>query len=186
MDDLGFGPYQGPPERASTPTGVEAAPRSTSRSIPGGTPLVAGAIVLLLALGAFYVLVLAHKGGEAVAAENQQALDTAGQANDLAAQGSLQLVLPAAATAKVESGSLASLTPDVLEKYEPSLTWTANASSGSTVVSVASSASAFAAAALSDSGTCLWIKQSASGTTTFGSGEPCTGQAAMAATAASW
>ena len=186
MDDLGFGPYQAPPERGSALTEVEAAPRSTPRSMPRGTVLVAGAIVLVLALGAFYVLVVAHKGGEAVAAENQQALDAADQAKDLAAQGSLQLALPAAAAAKVESGSLASLTPDVLENYEPSLTWTTNASGGSTVVSVVSSESAFAAAVLSDSGTCLWIRQSASGATTYGSGEPCSGKAAMAATAASW
>jgi len=185
MDDLGFGgPYQAPPVRAETAEPSIAPARS--RTLPTGKVMVGAILGVVVALGAFYFLVLADKGGKAVAAQNQQALDTAGQANDLDAETSLRQVAPVVAAAEVEAGSFSALTPQELENYEPSLTWTGGASTGPEIVSVASTDTAFAAAALSDSGTCLWLKQNASGATTYGSGQPCTGKAAMAASAASW
>ncbi len=45
---------------------------------------------------------------------------------------------------------------------------------------------AWAAAEMSYSGTCFWIKDDATTGTTFGSGEPCTGSAALGASDTSW
>jgi hypothetical protein len=59
-------------------------------------------------------------------------------------------------------------------------------SSGPNVVSVQVSPQAWGAAAMSRSGTCFWIRETVAGGTAYGSGDPCTGAAAMSATNASF
>ena len=53
-------------------------------------------------------------------------------------------------------------------------------------ISYAVDAAGFGAAVRSESGTCWWAKIAADSVTTYGSGKPCTGIAALAASAASW
>lgn len=53
---------------------------------------------------------------------------------------------------------------------------------GSIIVSVASKDQAFAAAAVAENNACLWIRDNGRRKTTYGSGAPCTGMAAMGAT----
>jgi hypothetical protein len=53
-------------------------------------------------------------------------------------------------------------------------------------VSYSVDASGFGAAVRSESGTCWWAKIKSNSVTTYGSGTPCSGSAAMAASAPSW
>ena len=69
---------------------------------------------------------------------------------------------------------------------DPTLTYTTGPSTSVTVVSVASSAAAWAAAVLAPSGTCYWVKLGAMALPTYGTGTTCTGAAAMAASHRSW
>jgi hypothetical protein len=183
MDDLGFGGgYHAPPKSDPSET-VEAAPvvrTVATRTLPTQKVLVGAFVALVFAVAAFYFMVLAKHGGEAVAQDQQTALDTAGQADDVQAELTLRSALTSAETAVAEAGSFTALTPESLKAIEPSFTWTKGASTGPNEISIATTDTAFAAAAMSKSGTCLWVKTTAAGVTTKGEGEPCTGQAAMA------
>jgi hypothetical protein len=88
--------------------------------------------------------------------------------------------------AQAGTGSAEVATADALSQMEPAFTYTTDASDGPGVVSVQAVADAWSAAVLSPSGSCLWIRIDAAGVQTFGSGTPCTGAAAAAASDPSW
>ena len=112
------------------------------------------------------------------------------RAQNRAAQSSLRNALTAAKTMYTDSNSYATAdsTSTGLTTVEPSLQYVAagTASTGPKVVSVAASATQWSGAALSDSGTCYFIKDVSTGPgTTFGStgtAANCTGTNAGAAT----
>jgi type IV pilus assembly protein PilA len=116
------------------------------------------------------------------------------RAQNRAAQSSLRNALVAAKTAYTDVSNYSVATDADLPAIEPSLTYNdaTTASDGPNVVSVAvtgGTSGVWSAAALSDSGTCYWIKDdaTASGTgTKYGSGATCTGTAAAAAAGGSW
>ena len=140
-----------------------------------------------------------------------QFLGARARAQDRAAQSSLRNALTAAKTAYTDASSYGTATEADLPAIEPSLCYvaagtasadvtTCNGATVATVpsfkvvsVSVTSVAGTdkqiWAAAALSKSGTCFWIKDIASGAgagTFYGTGATCTGTAATAAAAGSF
>jgi type IV pilus assembly protein PilA len=115
------------------------------------------------------------------------------RAQDRAAQSSLRNGLAAAKTLYTDGSTF--LVPDVagtiteLNNIEPSLTFQAGASTGPTIVSVDAADQEYAAAALSESGTCFWIDEVSAGAgagTFYGTGAACAGSDAMAAAGAQW
>jgi type IV pilus assembly protein PilA len=114
------------------------------------------------------------------------------RAQNRAAQSSLRNALTAAKTIYTDSQTYSSADQHSMETVEPSLTYvaTGTASTNQNTVSVNNSAAGvFAAAAMSASGTCYWIKEDVSAGTTYGStttAANCTGTAAAGASAANW
>jgi hypothetical protein len=191
-DSFGFG------EPAKKWSDQEMRPRPPRRGGRGGgnfalTRGVIGAIAGLLALAMFIVIFAVMKsGGESAAQAEETAVAQIGVAQDTQAQVDLQTAYQTAMTL-YESGdvgatglpSFTNITAADLAKAEPSLTYTEGASTGPDVISVKGSGSEWGAAALSSSGTCLWVHLS-NGAVAFGSGTPCTGAAAVAANGSSW
>ncbi len=114
------------------------------------------------------------------------------RAQNRAAQSSLRNTIAAAKTSYTDTSNFAGATTTGLEAIEPSLNYLAagTASTTPTDVSVATAAvggnanQQFAAASMSESGTCYWINEVAQGAgagTFYGSGAACTGTAALAA-----
>ena len=117
------------------------------------------------------------------------------RAQDRAAQSSLRNALVAAKTIYTDDSDYATADDVGLAAVEPSLTYTGAAvdSTGPTEVSVQAGALAgdqdWAAAAMSESGTCFWIYDVATGPgTSFGTGAAatCGGEDADGAAGASW
>jgi hypothetical protein len=133
----------------------------------------------------------------ACAQDAQNAVDDMGQAQDRAAEYELRNAAAAAKTFFVGSASYAGAdeSPSGLVSVEPALCYVGHATasvatgatcasgSGSTSVSVLSEGdSTWAAAVMSASGTCFYLKDSTTGGTTYGSdpsGANCTGDAAL-------
>jgi len=117
------------------------------------------------------------------------------RAQDRAAQSDLRNTLVAAKTMYTDASSYAAAdsTATGLITVEPSLSYVA-AGTASTVavpsVSVSAAATTWAAARMSASGTCYWIKDVASGPgTTYGettTAANCTGTAALGAASPAW
>ena len=134
---------------------------------------------------AFVFLRGADEAGTQIADRQDQAVSQIDRAYDAAAQGSIGRAVVVALSLHAESGSF---TTDLatLSAYDPGLRFTAGPSKGPETISYAVDATRFGAAVRSESGTCWWARIDASGVTTYGSGTPCTGNAAMAASAVSW
>ena len=94
----------------------------------------------------------------------------------LAAEGSVDPTSGGYAVADVDA---------LLEMAGGGVTFTSDASAGPNEVSVATNQNEWAAAALSESGTCLYIHLETD-VVFYGSGQTCTGQAAMAAGDQAW
>ena len=123
------------------------------------------------------------------------------RAQNRAAQSDLRNSLVAAKTMYTDASSYAAATSAAgtgLVSVEPSLcyvaTGTASVASGAVCVSGAGAASlsidaaatTWAAARMSASGTCYWIKDTAASGTTYGVGGACTGTAAQGAALTAW
>jgi hypothetical protein len=139
--------------------------------------------ILVAAVGAG-IFTVTRAGGEAVVRHTRDTTEAIGAAGDLQAQANLRSALSAATTAFMDGGSFESAGPDQLSALEPGLTYVdaSQPSTGANVVSIQATDQAWGAAALSSSGTCFFIRTVGSAQA-FGSGDPCTGQAAMGATA---
>ena len=113
------------------------------------------------------------------------------RAQNRAAQSSLRNALTAAKTIYTDAQSYAGVSQATMLAVEPSLTYAAapgTDSTGQNNVSVTGTATVFAAAALSASGTCYWIRESVATGTTYGSGTPatCAGTDANGAALPAW
>ena len=145
-------------------------------------------MVAVLGGAAFAVLAVFRDGVEAAADANREAVGQIDVATDAEAQVTLSRVAVAVSSVLAESptGSTEAVTVDALEALEPAFTFTTGRSTGPEVVSVAAAPSSWSAAVASSSGSCLWLRVDPSGAQTFGSGSPCTGEAAAAASDPSW
>jgi type IV pilus assembly protein PilA len=114
------------------------------------------------------------------------------RAQNRAAQSSLRNALTAAKTIYTDTQNYASASVSAMESVEPSLSYvaTGSTSSNQNTVSVYGAGGVFAAAAMSASGTCYFIKEDVSTGTRYGStttAANCTGtQANTSATATAW
>lgn len=114
------------------------------------------------------------------------------RAQNRAAQSSLRNALTAAKTIYTDTQSYTGATPAAMEAVEPSLTYVATGavSANQNTVSVNDTAAGvFAAAAMSASGTCYWIKENVATGTTYGStttAADCTGTLAAGAANPTW
>ena len=117
-------------------------------------------------------------------------LGARGRAQDKSAQTTLRDGLIAASVVYTDGQTFADADAAGLAAAEPGLSYVASptASTDDQQLSVASSASVWAAAALSDSGTCFYIRTDATGATTYDSSDTaaCTGQVALAASSGDW
>jgi type IV pilus assembly protein PilA len=116
------------------------------------------------------------------------------RAQDRAAQSSLRNAIAAAKTCFTDNDTYTGCNDAALNGIEPSLTFQAGASTTPKQVSYEvyqtnKAGDSWAAAALSDSGTCWWIDDistSPGAGTFYGTGAACTGAAAKAAVATKW
>ncbi len=162
-------------------------PREPKLGRSRGTILIALVAAAIAGLIGFMVLSVIHSGGTSAADAERTAVSQVDRAQDVQAQLALQQASAAARVLQAEAGSgFDHASAAALTSYDPALGATGGASTGPTSVSVAASTTGWAAATLAASGTCYWIHLDATGTVAYGSGAPCTGQAAMAATAAAW
>jgi hypothetical protein len=147
--------------------------------------LVAAAVAIVIG---FIVLSVIHSGGTAAGEAGRTAVAQIADAQDAQAQLALHQVAAAAQVLNAEApqSGLDHAAADALTAYDPALGATSAASTGPTSVSVAATAASWGAAAMSASGTCYWIHLDATGGAAYGSGTPCTGQAAMTAAGAGW
>jgi hypothetical protein len=111
------------------------------------------------------------------------------------AQSALRNVLVTAKTVFVGSQSYDGATPSGLAAVDPGLCYVSagassvasggacEAGSGRPSVSVYGRGQTFAAAAMAPSGACFWIRDQIGGGTAYGAGSPCTGVAALGASA---
>jgi hypothetical protein len=147
-------------------------------------PLSLVIVTTLAAAAGVGVFTVTRTGGEAVVQHTRDATEAVDAAGDVQAQANLRSALSAAMTAFMDGGSFESASADQLAALEPALTYVdgSQPSTAANVVSIEASDQAWGAAALSSSGTCFFIRTVGTAQA-FGSGDPCTGQAAMGATA---
>ncbi len=115
-------------------------------------------------------------------------------AADVGTQSSLRNVVVAASMLFASSSSYDGATASAVAQVDPGFCLvnsttpslaaggSCEAGGGSQPISIYSSGQTFAAAAMSSSGTCFWIHAERGTISGYGSGEPCTGSAATAAT----
>lgn len=173
----------GEPAKRRSLLGDRKAPRAAGSIAPRLVWIAAGLVVA--AVLAFVFLRSADEAGKQVADTQEQAVSQIDRAYDAAAQGTMGRAIVVAVSLHAESGSF---TTDLatLSAYDPGLHFTSGPANAPMTISYAVDATAFGAAVRSESGTCWWARIDTSGVTTYGSGTPCTGSAAMAASAASW
>jgi hypothetical protein len=178
-DEFSFDDSAGNPARPGAPTPKQAGRPFDSRLVW----IVAGVVVA--GVLAFVFLRSADEAGKQIAGSQTGAVSQVDRAYDAAAQGTIGRTVVVALSLYAERGSF---TTDLgtLSAYDPGLRFTSGPSNDPITVSYAVDAAGFGAAVRSESGTCWWAKIAANSVTTYGSGKPCTGSAALAASAASW
>lgn len=114
------------------------------------------------------------------------------RAQDRAAQSNLRIGQTTALIIFTDKGDFQDATSANMAAAEPQLTWVANtvASTDDAIVSVGLSTdfAEFGAAALSDSGTCYFVRVRSNGSTQYGSSTTaaCTADTALTVTGTSW
>jgi hypothetical protein len=178
-DEFNFGEPAKHPARLG-----RSKPRHSQRSFDPRLVWVAAGLVAAATL-AFVLLRSADEAGHQLGDANEQAVSEIDRANDAAAQGTLGRAAVVAQTLHAEQGTF---TADLatLSGFDPGLHLTSGPSGDAMTVSYAAGPNGFGAAVESDSGTCWWLSLDGDGVTSYGSGTPCTGQAAMAASDPSW
>ena len=104
---------------------------------------------------------------------------------DAPARADARTALATAREAARGRSTFADAGPGQLSALERSLIFTDGPSPAPGIVSVAASGGRWAGAVMGTSGTCYWVRLGHTGTT-FGSGELCTGFAALSADDAAW
>jgi hypothetical protein len=180
MDD-GFN-FGEPAKRRARLSGPNP-PHDRSTFNPRLVWIAAGLVVA--AVLAFVFLRSADEAGKQIADSETHAISQIDKAYDAAAQATMGRATVVALSLYAERGSF---TTDLatLSGYDPSLRFTSGPSKDPMTVSYAVNAGSFGAAVRSESGACWWARIGADSVTRYGSGTPCTGMAAMAATAAAW
>jgi hypothetical protein len=177
-----------PPPRHAAPRTqgvIPARPRPTHarQSNFERTRLVLGAVGLvvvgLLVWG--FLHYMSSSGKEAAVREGE----TIDHAQDVQAQLTGTSAIQAVQALYNEAGSFDRVTPEALKAYEPTFSYTGEASSDPNTVSVESTAQGVGIAVHSASGTCLYAHIAATGVT-YGTGSTCTGDAALQATGPAW
>jgi hypothetical protein len=173
--------------RAGTRRRVAHERSSTERSAPrlGKPVMVAAGLALAVAL-VFGLFQVVKSGGEVVADTTAADLHQADAARDADAQTAVRNAEAAARAAFTDSNSYAGVTPLVLSKIEPSFQYISGASTGSSVVSVATTPTDVGLAVMSGSGTCFYVHLTEAGADAYGSGQECTGSAALSASGPSF
>ena len=179
-DEFHFG------ERARRPARLG---RSTTPSplsvIDARVAWIAAGLVLAGAL-AFVFLRGAGEAGRGLERAETRTVATIDRAHDAAAQSSLAQAMAIARALHAERGSFAT-DPANLSTFDPSVRFAPGRSTGPTSIGFMATDAAFGAAVLSESGTCWWARTDATGVVTYGSGTPCTGDAALGgASAPAW
>lgn len=159
------------------------------------TSIVAGTLVILALVAGGAVLVTSGGATPSRSPSAPGHLTAAQFAQDRQAQSDLRNALIAAKVRYTDSSSYSQADASGLGTIEPKLCYvaatTASVAHGAACVSGHASASesvlqsgqAWSAARMSASGTCFWIHDDTTVGTTYGSGLPCTGSAAVAASA---
>jgi hypothetical protein len=178
-DEFQFG------EPAKHPAQLGAATPARRRSSIDLRVVWIGAGLVVAGVVAFAFLRGADEAGKELADARSETVAQIDRAHDAAAQGTMGRAVVVAQSLYAEHGSF---TSDLatLSAYDPGLRFTSGPSNGPTAISYAVDDSGFGAAVRSASGTCWWVKIDASGVTSYGSGSPCTGRAALASSADSW
>ena len=186
-DSFGFGE---PAKKWSDAQLQRSSPRGGGLSFT--TPVLAGVgLFLVVALITGYLLFIRDAGATVADAESS-AVGAIGNAQDLQAQVNLTnashaaLALAAEGSVDPTSGGYGVAGEDALmEMTGGGVTFTGDPSADPNEISVATSQNEWAAAALSESGTCLYIHLETD-VVFYGSGQTCTGQAAMEAGDQAW
>jgi hypothetical protein len=153
-------------------------------TVDGRLVWIAAGLVVAATL-AFVFLRGAEEAGRRIGRANSEAVSQIDRAHDSAAQATMGRAAMVAQSLYAERGSFVT-DAEALSGYEAGLRFTSGPSTGPTSIAYAVDAARFGAAVRSESGTCWWITVDANGRTTYGSGLPCTGRAAMAASSPSW
>jgi len=187
VDAFSYGrPTKGRAPRGGKRQHVAEQPR-VERSAPKlGKPVMVAAGLALAAALVFGLFQIVKGGGEAVADTTATDLHQADAARDAEAQTAAHNAEVAAKVAFTDSNSYAGVTPLVLAKIEPSFQYISGASTGSSVVSVATTPTDVGLAVMSGSGTCFYVHLSEGGVDAYGSGQECTGSAALSASGPSF
>lgn len=184
----------------STPSGPT---RDGASTFPRGPLIIAGAILTAAAVLSLTMVALqtSRSSDTPTAAERSNAeriyLEARARAQDRAAQADLRNALVAAKTLYTDDATYAGAdeSSNGLGAVEPSLCYVGAESAslstdvscrGLIPVSVSTSADVWAAARMSESGTCFWVRDDPAEGTSYGSGLPCTGSAAVQAGETSW
>lgn len=148
--------------------------------------VIAGGVVVVALVAIVGYLQFVGNSGKEVATDQASVVQQVDRAQDIQAKANARIAESAASAAYQASNGYATVGPDQLSLLDPTLTYTTGPSTAVTVVSVASSQGAWAAAVLGPSGTCYWVKLGAMALPAYGTGTTCTGSAAMAASHHSW
>ncbi len=151
-----------------------------------GHAFVYAAVAAMAVVVVFAYMHFVRRSGTSIASDQATVVNQANVAADAQAKATAKEAQSAAAASYAEAGSFADVGPDQLALMDPSVTYTVDPSTGPTIVSVASTPAAWGAAVESSSGTCFYVTISAIAQAHYGSGSPCTGQAALEATGHSW
>ena len=181
-DDLGFGSYDGPaPKRL--PAEAPRAPRPNRT--PAARPWLIAVGLLVAAVMVFGFMKFISKSGQTIAKDQVSVVKQADLAKDVEAKTNLTGALSAAKILSAPNGSYDTITAAAMQAAEPSFHYTSGSSTGPSVIAVAAGGGAVGLAARSGSGTCFWIRDTATGTL-YGQGTTCTGHAALSAAGKSW
>jgi len=148
--------------------------------------LVGIGVLLAAGLAVYGFLAFVSKGGTEVADAQVSAVQQVDHTQDAVAQTTLRNAMAAAASLLLERQTYDGLGAADLAGVEPSMTYTDGPSSNPQTVSVAMDGGVAGLAALSSSGTCFYLRDDVTASTTDGTVTTCTGRAALAAAAASW
>lgn len=161
--------------------------------------LALAALASLISLGSFAKLVIDSehrsdaRAGILPAAEAPALAESPGSA-DVASSQSQDGPARAAATAAValamrafeHDATFEAATTARLAKAGSGMIFVDGASTGPAIVSVTAADTSWAAAVMSASGTCFWVRADATGAVRYGTGLPCTGRAATMAGRTAW
>ena len=164
--------------------------------------LAVTAAVAFVAIGTFATFVVRHeRAADVQRASLQQQVERADAATilhvteqadavaitlDTQARDSADHALALARDVLAQTSSPLDAGPFQLSGIQPSLLFVDGPSTAPAVVSIATVDTAWAAAVKGPSGACYWVRLSAAGDATYGTGRLCTGEAAMAASGTAW